>query len=71
VPGAEPFQYAIVHVVPRVERGERFNGKEPRNGGDSGPGSGEPQELPPAKIAFTSLTHLYSSRPSALTPSFS
>jgi Protein of unknown function (DUF3037) len=25
VPAAEPFQYAVVRVVPRVERGERFN----------------------------------------------
>jgi hypothetical protein len=25
VPGAEPFQYAILRVVPRVERGEAFN----------------------------------------------
>jgi hypothetical protein len=25
VPGAEPFQYAMLRVVPRVERGEAFN----------------------------------------------
>ena len=25
MPGREPFQYAIVRVVPRVERGESFN----------------------------------------------
>ena len=25
MPGPEPFQYAVVRVVPRVERGEQFN----------------------------------------------